>query len=262
VTDVAEAAAASADLAIHCDTVRIMPFLDGIATSVHGIVLPDGVVALRPVEMVTLRRGHDFRYVGCATFWDPPASVRDEMREAARRVGEHLRREVDYRGAFTLDGVATVGGFRPTELNPRFGVGLAMITRGLSGLPLSLVLDLVVAGVRLPIGATDLEARILELADASRMGGTWKAGVDTATSFEGRPARYEDGAWRWAGPDEPADGDVMAGQRFVRVNFEPATTPVGESVGRRAVDFWRFADAELGTGIGPLTAPPDRSLVT
>ncbi len=259
VADAAEAEAATAELRAHCDRVRIMPFLDGIATSVHGLVLPDGVVALRPVELVTLRRGHDLRYAGCATFWDPPTAVRDEMREAARRLGEQLRTEVDFRGAFTLDGVATADGFRPTELNPRFGAGLLAITRGLAGVPLPFVLDLVVAGVALPIAAADLESRILELADESRTGGTSQAGVDTAIAFESRPVRYADGEWRWAAPDETADGDVTAGQRFARLSFEPARTPIGASVGQRAVDFWRFADAELGTGIGPLTAPPDRS---
>ena len=136
VTDDDEAAAATADLSPWCDTVRVMPFLEGIATSVHGIVLPDGVVALRPVELVTLRRGHELRYSGCATFWDPPAAVREEMRDAARRVGALLQREFDFRGAFTLDGVAMTDGFRPTELNPRFGAGLGMIASGLDGLPL------------------------------------------------------------------------------------------------------------------------------
>ena len=32
---------------------------------------------------------------------------------------------------------------------------------------------------------------------------------------------------------------------------------VGPSVGPLAVAFWRFADAELGTQIGPLEAAPD-----
>ena len=162
VTDDDEASAAAADLAPWCDAVRVMPFLEGIATSVHGIVLPDDVVALRPVELVTLRRGHDLRYAGCATFWDPPSAIRDEMRDAARRVGALLRDEIDYRGAFTLDGVATADGFRPTELNPRFGAGLGVITRGLDGLPLHLVLDLVVSGTHLEISATELEALLLE----------------------------------------------------------------------------------------------------
>ena len=72
--------AVTAELRTSCDRVRIMPFLEGIATSVHGIVLPDGVVALRPVELVTLRRpGHRLVYSGCATFWDPPDDVREEM---------------------------------------------------------------------------------------------------------------------------------------------------------------------------------------
>ena len=62
----------------------------------------------------------------------PAGGVREEMREAARRVGEQLRAEVEFRGAFTLDGVATADGFRPTELNPRFGAGLEVITRGLT----------------------------------------------------------------------------------------------------------------------------------
>ena len=51
--------------------VRVMPFLEGVPCSVHGIVLPDGTAALRPVELVTLRRGTDLVYAGCATFWDP-----------------------------------------------------------------------------------------------------------------------------------------------------------------------------------------------
>ena len=96
--------------------------------------------------------------------------ARAAMGEAARRVGVLLREEIDYRGAFTLDGVATADGFRPTELNPRFGAGLGVITRGLDGLPLHLVLDLVVSGTHLEISATELEALLLEQSDASRSG--------------------------------------------------------------------------------------------
>ena len=43
----------------------------------------------------------------------------------------------------------------------------------------------------------------------------------------------------------------------MRALFEAERTPVGVSVGQRSVDFWRFADAELGTNIGVLTAAPD-----
>ena len=257
VTNDDEAAAVTTALAPHCDAARLMPFLEGVPTSIHGIVLPDGVVAVRPVELVTLRRGHDLRYVGCATFWDPPADVRDEMRIAARQLGEQLRAEVGYRGAFTLDGVATVDGFRPTELNPRFGAGLGVITRGLAGVPLHLVLDLVVGGVALPISAAELEREILERADAERVGGTWQAGVSPATPVVDRPARYVDGSWCWAADGEPADGVVTAGEGFTRISFDAARTPVGPSVGPRAAAFWRFADDELGTDVGALTPPVD-----
>ncbi len=257
VTDDVEAAAVTDELAARGDEVRVMPFLEGIATSVHGIVLPDGVVALRPVELVTLRCGHAFRYAGCATFWDPPDAVRSEMGEAARRIGDVLHRDVRLRGAFTLEGVATADGFRPTELNPRFGAGLGVITSGLGGLPLHLVLDLVVAGRDLGVSAVDLEREILAEADARRSGGSWQLDVEVPVVLDGRGACYDGAEWRWAVGDEPADGDVVAKGAFIGVMFTPERTPVGPSVGARAVAFWRFADAELGTTFGPLVAPPD-----
>jgi hypothetical protein len=170
-----------------------------------------------------------------------------------------LRATVGFRGAFTLDGVATADGFRPTELHPRFGAGLNVISRGLAGVPLPLVLDLVVAGRPLGIGSADLEAEVLTVADASRSGGTWQLHAATPVAIDGRRARYDGAEWRWARDDEPADGTVAAADGFARVQFDPTTTPVGPSVGERSVGFWRFADRELGTGIGSLTAPPDVS---
>ena len=257
VTDDAEAATTVAELAPHCATVRLMPFLDGIATSVHGIVLPDGVVALRPVELVTLRQGRRLVYSGCATFWDPPGEVREQMRDAARLVGEQLRADVDFRGAFTLDGVATRDGFRPTELNPRFGAGLSVITRGLPDLPLTLVLDLVVAGRPLAISAAELEAEILADADASRSGGTWQLHVHTPERIEQRGAVFDGATWRWADDGEEPDGIAGAGFGYARVLLAADRTPAGESVGPRSAAFWRFYDEQYDAGIGPLEAPPD-----
>ena len=127
--------------------------------------------------------------------------------------------------------MATADGFRPTELNPRFGAGLGVITSGLDGLPLHLVLDLVVSGRELDISATELEALLLAAADANRSGGTWQLHVDTPVEVSGRAARYEDGTWRWAGPDERRDGVVVAKDGYARISFEAANTPVGPSVG-------------------------------
>jgi hypothetical protein len=50
---------------------------------------------------------------------------------------------------------------------------------------------------------------------------------------------------------------VTAGDGFSRINFDPARTPTGPSVGDRAAAFWRVADAELGTAVGALTAAID-----
>jgi hypothetical protein len=259
VTDRHEAAIVAAELAAHCTTVRLMPFLDGIATSIHGIVAPDGVVALRPVELVTLRRpGHRLVYSGCATFWDPPTAVREQMRDAAGRVGEQLRADVDFRGAFTIDGVATRDGWLPTELNPRFGAGLSVITRGLDGVPLTLVLDLVVAGRPLPLTAGELEAEILHAADATRTGGTWQLHLHTPERIDQRAAVYDGTMWSWAAEGEQPDGIAAAGCGYARMEMDRERTPVGPSVGQRAVDYWRFFDELFDAGIGPLEAPPDR----
>jgi len=257
VVDDEDAARVGAELGAAASRVRVMPFLEGVATSIHGIVLPDGVATMRPVELVTLRRSRELVYSGCATFWDPPDAVRSEMKSAAARVGELLRASVGYRGAFTLDGVATAEGFRPTELNPRFGAGLNVMTRGRPALPVLLILDLVVAGRHLDITAAGLEAAILADADVRRAGGTWSLRAGLPVDIAERGARYDGTAWRWAGDGEPADAVAIGSGDFARATFEPERTPIGPSVGPRAAAFWAFVDAELGTSIGPLTAPPD-----
>ena len=255
VVDDLQARAATAELARICRRVRVMPFLQGIATSIHGIVLPDGVVALRPVELVMLRRGHQLVYGGCATFWDPPDAMRADMRRAARQVGALLAAEVGFRGAFTLDGVATADGFRPTELNPRFGGGLGVITRGLD-IPLNLILDLAVAGRRFGASAEEIERDIVTDADRHRSGGSWQL-TATPVIETSRGACYGPAGWRWAAEGEAADGLVEAAGHFARIQFHGDRTPVGPSVGPRSVEFWRFAAADLGIPGNDLTAAPD-----
>lgn len=264
--------AALAGLRPVCDRVRVMPFLDGIPCSIHGIVLPDGVAVLRPVEMVTLRRGREFVYAGCATFWDPPDEVRDQMRSIARTTGRRLAEDVDFRGAFTVDGVATANGFWPTELNPRFGAGLLTIARA-SDTPILLINDLVVGGHDLGRPAAGIEERLLTLADAHRGGGTWIGGLShDADRGTRRAARDEGSNWYWddadvaatdggddsdAAPGRSAPGVVTIGPSLVRCVYDPGRTPVGPSTAPRASEFWEFIDRELGTAIGPLSPAPD-----
>jgi hypothetical protein len=243
-------------LAPMCERVRVMPFVEGIPCSIHGIVLPDGVAVLRPVEMVTLRRGHDLVYSGCATYWDPPTDVREQMRSIARSVGHQLAREVGFRGAFTVDGVAADDGFWPTELNPRFGAGIMTIARG-TGIPMVLLNDLIVAGHDIGRTASEVERDVVTAGDAQRGGGTWRAGLEVDADVVARAARFDGSAWSWTESDGAAAGQVTAGVDFVRCVYDQASTPIGPSTGPRAAAFWNFAAEEFGADIGGLTAARD-----
>ena len=254
--DVDEAIAAFAGYARR---VRIMPFLDGVPCSIHGIVYPDHVIAVRPVEQITLRRvDHPtFFYAGCATFFDPPGAVTEAMRDLARRVGAHLRSTVGFRGAFSVDGVIGADGFRPTELNPRSGAGLGVIQRGLPELPLSLLLEALVGGVDLAYDPRQLERTLVAAADAHRAGGTWRV-VPAAVDAGDRPVRWSVGPTAGGGrpTDETASGQVSSGPSnlggFVRLVADAGRTAVGPSFAPAAAAFWAFADRELHAGVGPL----------
>ena len=169
VADPRSAAGTIEFMVAHCDRVRVMPFLEGVPCSIHAMVFPDAVAAFRPVEMVVFRvPGSDlFRYAGTSTSWDPAPSMRHEMRETARRVGAHLREVVGFRGALTIDGVATADGFLPTELNPRFGAGLGPLGQA-AEIPLLGISRLLVAGETEGISAEEVEAITVAAADSKR----------------------------------------------------------------------------------------------
>jgi hypothetical protein len=267
----ADAAEAVAFLAARCDRVRVMPFLEGIPCSIHGVVFPDGVASFRPVEMVTLRRpgSNRLRYSGAATFWDPPAADREVMRDLARRVGAGLRERVGYRGAFTVDGVLAAEGFLPTELNPRLGAGLSMMTSGLPGLPVGLLDRALIEGEALAYGPGDLERQVLQAADRTRAGGAWTVtdrgpgtlepgppGGEATDATREVPVAFEDGACRPAAEGRQGDGMLSFGPSgvggFVRLALDPARVPAGPPVAPLAVAGFALADERFGTGIGPL----------
>ena len=58
-----------------------MPLSEGVPSSAHGMVLPDGTAAFRPVELAILRGAQRwFVYGGQGTTWDRPMGT-------ARRCG-------------------------------------------------------------------------------------------------------------------------------------------------------------------------------
>jgi hypothetical protein len=253
-----DAAEAARFLAARCDRARVMPFLEGVPCSIHGVVFPEGVATFRPVELVTLRRpgSSTLRYAGAATFWDPPDPDREVMRDLARRVGAGLRERVGYRGAFTVDGVLSADGFLPTELNPRLGAGLATMTRDLPELPVALLDRALIEGEPLAYGAADLERQVLAAADGTRAGGAWTVTEVAATATEELPVVFDGGACRPAAGGEPADGMLSFGPSgvggFVRLALDPARVPAGPPVAPLAVAAFALADERFGTGIGPL----------
>lgn len=266
VRDEADALSARDALAPHCDMARVMPFLEGLPCSIHGVVLPDGVAVFRPAEMLVLRNADGFVYARAATLWDPPPALREQMREGARRVGQHLASAYGYRGAYTVDGVMTVDGFRPTELNPRVGAAMSMLSPGKVAdpvLPFTLLHFALIEGFRPSVTAQELEAAVLAVADTHRIGSFGFSTPGNRTETETFGLRWTDG--RWA-PCDPEEGHlrVSAGPGptgdFINARLSaeaPSAMGIGRSLAPAVAAFVAWADAELGTSLGPLTPAPD-----
>jgi hypothetical protein len=237
-----------------CDTVRVMPFIEGVPCSVHGIVTPDGVAVLRPVEMIVLRQGTRFRYLGASTYWDPDDTIREEMRTTARRVGEALASDVDFRGAFTLDGVVNRAGFWPTELNPRIGGGLQALTNVQNAPPI-LAFELLVAGTDIGLTAAELEAEMLPIADANRSARLQL--FDRPTTHRTGAAVWSGAEWSWSQDDQVAHADVTSVDVGVIAPIRVGAIELGASAATLAAAFARFCDRELGTSVGDLIPAPD-----
>ena len=244
----------------HCDRVRVMPFVEGIPCSIHGVVLPDGVAVLRPVEMLTLRQERWFRYLGASTFWDPPDRIRTEMRRTARSIGEGLAEEVDFRGAFSVDGVAAADGFWPTEVNPRVGGGLQALTHA-DGAPSVLLFELIVAGASMGLSALEFERRFTDLADAERS--CFLQVFSAPSTTRAGTARHDGTRWVWAGGDNEV---AVSDQPHISFQAQPIgvlahltadALPHGDSAAGLAADFAQFLDREMGTSVGSLEGAID-----
>jgi hypothetical protein len=243
----------------HCDRVRVMPFLEGIPCSIHGLVFAEHSVALRPVELVTLRPATGFRFVyaGAATYWDPAEEDRAYMRAVARRVGDAYRQLVGT-GCFTVDGVLTESGWLPTEINPRFGAGISVMARGLPEMPLILLCQALQAGEALDYRPAELEAWLVSAADAHRSGGGWTTIATTQPATQEHQLVRDGDGFRLASQGEPADGSLLIGPSniggFVRFTPEPARTAIGRSIAPTVIAAFALADREFSTGLGRLSA--------
>jgi hypothetical protein len=244
----------------HCDAIRVMPFLEGTPCSIHGIVFPDYVVALRPVETIVLRQTgtNEFFFAGAATFWDSTTVDREYMRDVVKRSGAVLRDSVAYAGLFTVDGVMTKNGFRPTELNPRSGSGIKPLLTGLPNLPLELISQTIQSNKSIDYRPQEFEQLLLSAADRYRGGASWRQLPQSLPEMDKRPLRYKDGVWSWANDGE-TDGWVSIGVSpvgsMVRLSPNSSLATTGTTFAPIARDFWKFIDTQFNCNIGPLETP-------
>ena len=249
--------AAAVAMAERADAVRVMPFLEGIPCSIHGLVMPDMTLAFRPCEMVVLRRPgrQDLLYAGMGSTWSPTRADRDAMRLYARRVGDHLRAALGYRGAFSIDGVMTAVGFRPTELNPRFSAALAMLGAS-AALPLNLLHLAVVEGVAVRWRDAELERTVVAAADRSPAARVHVL-VDRAPDQESVALRRGPDGWRVVedAPQVTVHGGPASAGGFVRIEIH--RPPAGVSIAPFVCSVLGWIDRSWDLRLGPLVPAED-----
>ena len=258
-----DGSAAADSLRQIADRVRVMPFLEGIPVSIHGIVFHGGVAVFRPVEMIVLRptEGDRLLYAGCSSWFDPPTGDREAIRGTARRVGQALRERVDYRGAFTVDGVLSSDGFVPTELNPRAGAGLGVLVAGMADFPFKPLCWAVAEDERLAFRPELLERSVLDNADRNRGSGgsiVTDMTLDARVTFD----LVRDGTeYREALAGELPVAKLVAGPNpiggFLSLSLVPDRNRPGMPTAPEMCRALRFSDRRLGTRFGPLEAATD-----
>jgi hypothetical protein len=258
------AARAAAFFTEHCDLVRVSPFLDGVPCSIHGLVLPDGVVVLRPLELASLRdvEAGRFCHAGMGTAWDPPPADTESMRALARELGTHLRERAGYRGAFGLDGVLTATGFRVTELNPRFSGGMTRLAAAAPTAHLDLVQLNAVIGRDVGASAAAIEAATLAQLDVNRF--IHVVGLSNQLhareTMQARVGQSSDGLHVVRDEDESAVATMLCGPSatgaFVRFSSEELAER-GTRCAAIAIEALGLSDELWQTGFGALHAAPD-----
>jgi hypothetical protein len=155
-----DAVDAAQELAALAPTARVMPFVEGLPCSIHGVVATNGDIAAgAPVEILTLRRSrHPYlEWYGNATYWRPPNWLATQMRETLLAVGAALVGDCGFRGAYSVDGVATRVGFVPTEINPRIAGGLTRQLKNVRGLDVRLLNHVIVAEEAAHLDVSELQ---------------------------------------------------------------------------------------------------------
>jgi hypothetical protein len=251
VHDATSRAAAEHALGPPARRVRVMPFHRGVPCAIQGFCTPDGTAIFEPMEMVVLVEPTTgrFHFCGMATLWNPRPELRRSMREGARRVGEHLRTQLGWRGGFSVDGVAADGPstarFVPTEINARFSGGLSRLDAIHGGPPLALAHRALWAGHALDLPATRLEQQLGGVARARRICGVFHATEQPPTREHSLALPHQATlSWRDGG-----------GYGRVELNTDPLVRRPGPPVGPELAAALDRARAELGLPLPRMVSP-------
>lgn len=228
----------------------------------RGVITVDGLAALRPCEMIVLRDespGH-LRFVGMGTAWDPDEQDRQHMRDVARRVGAVLCDRFGFLGTFTVDGIMTEDGFLPTELNPRVGGALAVMSGGIPETGLVLHTQFLAHEIDTGIRCRDIEEVVVAAADEHR---TMLAAADVACPVEPleRSIVLDDiGHPRLTEAGEERDG-ILRSMLFrsyapagVVVDIDKGRLPIGPSSAALVAAALNLAADAVGVPVGPFEA--------
>jgi hypothetical protein len=184
------------------------------------------------------------------------------MRQLARRLGQHLATEFGYRGAYGIDGVMTVEGFRVTELNPRLSGGMTRLGRAIPEAQLELVQLNALLGRDIGITAAAYEEKVTRLADQTRFVDAMAISktLDSRSSFE-VPVTVGVDRLEVAGADDDVIGAVTRGPSpmgtYIRLTTLPGVIALGDRAAPLSVLLHEFADRMWDTGFGELLMPPD-----
>ena len=209
--------------------------------------------------MVVYRQPDQGRFVygRASTLWDPSPSDRDAMRAMAKRVGAWLRDRVNYRGTFTIDGVMGESGFRPTELNPRFGAAIGLLGRSLPELDLYLLHLAIVEGEPLDFQPAELEALLLHAADRHRQASTMVTLPRPLDEPRSGGFVQTASGWQPAGEAPPHAtaklGEGPMGSALL-ISVDSDHFPMGRAIAPRMAELIQLLDQQWELGIGRLEA--------
>ena len=254
-TDSVRARSAADLFASRCERVRVAPFLSGVPSSIHGLVFPSKTMVFAPLEVLSLRRDDGtFFNAGTANVWDASPSIEARMREIARAVGDLLRAQFDYRGAFGIDGIATAQGFAVTEINTRLSAGFATLGQAIPQMPFRR-LDLALREDH-PLPSIDgIEDEVSGTLKTSRVAhaySIWSGGHFTThatTSFVGREAGFRLKTDQ-DGPEVLAETAPSPGTGLISLTFQPGTYSEGAPLAPSVAQMLRLTDRHCGTKIG------------